>query len=529
MSLLQVKNLSVRLTQQPKAKPILDHIDFTIDRGKTLALVGESGSGKTISALAITHLLPHALTMDPSSAVTFDGIDLVNAKPNIIQRILGNDIGMVFQEPMTALNPLHTIEKQISEILYLHGTIKKRKIRERCKELLSLVGLDGLINRLDAFPHELSGGQRQRVMIAMALANDPKLLIADEPTTALDVTVQAQILDLLQDLREKIGMAMLLITHDLHLVSHYADDICVLQAGKMVESAPTKTLISKPKEAYTKMLLNAKPKGKPKAIAKSATTLLTAKGTNVYFPTKKNFFGKTIASLHAVNNCDLHLAKGETLGIVGESGSGKTTLALAVLRLIQSQSLEAHFDGKALHTLSQGQMRELRHDLQIVFQDPFASLNPRMTIQDIIMEGLNAHNIGNYGTRLARINQCLEEVELDPNLQHRYPHEFSGGQRQRIAIARAMALNPKLIVLDEPTSALDVATQVQIIELLLRLQKDHQLSYIFISHDLRTIKALSHRIMVMKQGRIIETGDTATLFKKPQNDYTKQLIDAAFL
>ena len=532
MPLLTVTNLSIAFNRGPKQVDVVRNVSFSIERGQTLALVGESGSGKSVTALSILQLLPYPNAWHPTGQITFEDQNLPldkNGNAPILRQVRGNKIAMVFQEPMTSLNPLHTIEKQISEIIYLHKGPKTppATVRARVLELLNLVALPNAESRLSAYPHELSGGQRQRVMIAMALANDPALLIADEPTTALDVTVQAQILALLKDLQKKLGMALLLITHDLGIVRRVADHICVMQKGEIVESAPAAKLFQNPQHTYTKMLLAAEPKGSTEPLKTDAPEILKVENLKVYFPIKKGFLRKTVDYVRAVDDVSLRVRAGETVGIVGESGSGKTTLGLALLRLISAEG-SVTFDGHNLLKLSRQALRPLRRSLQIVFQDPFGSLDPRMSIGDIVAEGLDIHRLtATKAEREQRIIEVLEEVGLDPATRHRYPHEFSGGQRQRVAIARALILKPRLIVLDEPTSALDMSVQAQVVDLLRALQRKYNLSYIFISHDLRVVKALSHHVIVMKSGQMIEQGPAAQLFAHPQEPYTQELLKAA--
>jgi microcin C transport system ATP-binding protein len=516
------------LTLKAGATTLVDDIHFDIRKGETLALVGESGSGKSLTALALMQLLPKAISTEPNSRITFNNQKISGLPANKMRHIRGAEIGMIFQEPMTALNPLHTVGKQIAESLQLHQHLCERDIRSQTIDLLKQVGLDNLTERLHAYPHQLSGGQRQRVMIAMAIANRPKLLIADEPTTALDVTVQQQIMELLAQLQQERQMAMLLITHDLPLVKRVADRVAVMQQGKIVEHAPANALFAHPTHEYTQFLLGAAPKGENTTRVKPEVIIETPALT-VTFPKAKNFFGKVTEVTKAVDAAPIQLQESETLGIVGESGSGKTTLALALLRLIRSDG-EITFQGERIDTHNLKSLRPMRQHMQFVFQDPYASLNPRMTIEQIIAEGIRLHGLATTKEGIRdHAAQALEEVGLPTSMLPRYPHEFSGGQRQRINIARAVALRPKLIALDEPTSALDLATQSQIIELLRKLQADKGLSYLFISHDLRVIRAISHRIVVMKEGKIIEANSTQTLFKNPQKNYTKALIDAAML
>ncbi len=524
MTLLQVENLGVNFGKFSAVRGA----SFTIERGETLALVGESGSGKSVTALSILQLLPYPNASHAvGSSIKFDGQELVGASFSQLQNIRGNKIAMVFQEPMTSLNPLHTIEKQIGEVLFLHKKMNEEQARARVLELLHLVALPNAEKRLGAYPHELSGGQRQRVMIAMALANDPALLIADEPTTALDVTIQAQILHLLKELQQKLGMALLLITHDLGIVRRIADKVCVMQHGEIVESASVAKLFSEPQHAYTKMLLAAEPKGEALTIDKNANEILNIADLKVHFPIKKGFLRRTVDYVRAVDGVSLSIKAGETVGIVGESGSGKTTLGLALLRLIPSQG-RVVFLGEDISNFSNAEFRPMRKQIQIVFQDPFGSLSPRMAIGDIIAEGLDLHGLAtDVATRDQRIMDAMTEVGLDPAMRNRYPHEFSGGQRQRIAIARAIILKPSLVVLDEPTSALDMSVQAQIVDLLRDLQRRYGIAYLFISHDLRVVKALSHYVVVMKDGKAVEQGTAADLFAHPREDYTKALLSAA--
>jgi microcin C transport system ATP-binding protein len=521
--LLKVENLSVSFKGKKADNPVVRDVSFQLKRGELMAIVGESGSGKSVTALSILQLLPYA-AVHSSGKIWFNDQDIMALPEKKLWGIRGAKISMIFQEPMTSLNPLHTIGKQISEVLFLHKKMSAEQAKKRCLELLNLVELDSLKGRLNCYPHELSGGQRQRVMIAMALACEPELLIADEPTTALDVTVQAQILKLLKSLQEKMGMAILLITHDLTIVKRVSDNVCVMHNGEMVECGKTVDIFAKPQHQYTKHLLASEPKGVAKPIDDNAPLIASTHNLKVSFPVARNFFGKATEFLHAVKNVSIELKAGETLGIVGESGSGKSTLAMAILRLVESEGV-INFDQKRIDTLSGASLRPLRKEIQVVFQDPFASLNPRMSVFEIIEEGLKAHNIGkSKAEREEIICKTMREVGLDAQMRSRYPHEFSGGQRQRIAIARALVLNPKLIILDEPTSALDLSVQSQIIDLLRKLQEEYGLSYLFISHDLRVIKALSHRVMVMKDGAIVEAGTAAEVFNNPQQAYTKALV-----
>jgi microcin C transport system ATP-binding protein len=526
--LLDVKDLSVAFVQGGKTSLAADKVSFAINRGETLALVGESGSGKSVSALSILKLLPYPAATHPSGSVKFKGEEMLDADERDLRRVRGNDITMIFQEPMTSLNPLHTVERQIGEILDLHQGVTGAEARNRIVELLRKVGIRDPETRLQDFPHQLSGGQRQRVMIAMALANNPDLLIADEPTTALDVTVQAQILKLLKDLQSEFGMALLLITHDLGIVRHMADNVCVMQRGKVVEAGPAKALFAKPQHPYTQMLLAAEPKGRAPTPDPRAAKVVETKALKVWFPIKRGFFKKTVGHIKAVDGIDCSVHEGQTLGVVGESGSGKTTLGLAILRLISSQG-DILFRGTRIDGFNSKAMRPLRRDMQIVFQDPFGSLSPRLSIQQIVEEGLTVQD-GSIGRdeRRARVARALSEVGLDPETMDRYPHEFSGGQRQRIAIARALALQPKFIMLDEPTSALDMSVQAQIVDLLRGLQQKHRLTYLFISHDLKVVRALANEVIVMRNGLAVERGTAEQIFENPQTDYTRALIGASF-
>ena len=525
--LLEVKDLSVAFSQGQRTTLAVDKVSFSIAKGETLALVGESGSGKSVSALSILKLLPYPSASHPSGSVRFKGEELLDADDRDLRRVRGNDITMVFQEPMTSLNPLHTVERQIGEILELHQNLKGEAPRSRIVDLMAKVGIRDPETRLLDYPHQLSGGQRQRVMIAMALANNPDLLIADEPTTALDVTVQAQILKLLKELQAEFGMAMLLITHDLGIVRKMADNVVVMQRGKAVESGDAKEVFANPQHAYTKMLITAEPKGAPPPSDPSAPTVLETKGLKVWFPIKRGFFRKTVGHIKAVDGVDAIVRSGQTLGVVGESGSGKTTLGLALLRLIRSEGPIVYM-GKNIDGYNTSMMRPLRKDMQIVFQDPFGSLSPRLSIQQIVEEGLTVQgrDLG-YEQRREIVARALTEVGLDPSTMDRYPHEFSGGQRQRIAIARALALEPKFIMLDEPTSALDMSVQAQIVDLLRELQHKHNLAYLFISHDLKVVRARANEVIVMRNGVTVESGPTAEVFSNPKTEYTKALIAAA--
>jgi microcin C transport system ATP-binding protein len=526
--LLSVRDLSVAFRQGASETLAVDRVSFDIAKGETVALVGESGSGKSVSALSILKLLPYPTASHPSGSILFDGDDLLAKDEKALRKVRGNKITMIFQEPMTSLNPLHTIEQQIGEVLDLHQGMSKNAARARTLELLHEVGIQEPERRLGAYPHQLSGGQRQRVMIAMALANEPQLLIADEPTTALDVTVQAQILELLGKLKARNDMAMLFITHDLGIVRKVADRVCVMTDGKIVESGPTRQIFENPQHDYTKHLIAAEPKGRPPATDTSSETVIDAKGMKVWFPIKHGLFRRTVDHVKAVDGIDLSVRAGETIGIVGESGSGKTTLGLALTRMIGSEG-EINFGGTRLSELSFSGMRPLRDKIQIVFQDPYGSLSPRMSITEIVEEGLRIHEPGlKPEERERRVVAALEEVDIDPATRHRYPHEFSGGQRQRIAIARAMVLKPRFVMLDEPTSALDMSVQAQVVDLLRDLQRRHRLAYLFISHDLKVVRALANRVIVMRHGKVVESGSAEQIFDNPQTDYTKALIAAAF-
>ena len=526
-NILEVTNLSVTFKQGKQELSAVKNISFNIERGKTVALVGESGSGKSVSALSIMHLLPYPKAFHPSGSICFDGKEIINLSENQLQKVRGNRIGMIFQEPMTSLNPLHTVEKQIGESLTLHKGIDKKSRKMRIRALLEQVGLDNIENRLHAFPHQLSGGQRQRVMIAMALANDPELLIADEPTTALDVTIQAQILALLQELQQKRNMAILIITHNLGVVRKLADRVCVMTQGKIVESGKTSTIFARPQHDYTKQLLRSEPKKNQSNEKHHSLSLLKANDLRVWFPIKRGILRRTVDYTKAIDGVSVEISKGQTIGVVGESGSGKTTLALSLLRLIKSRG-SIFYDNAQIDGFTHDQMRPLRSEVQIVFQDPYGSLNPRFSIRQIIEEGLCVHKRQLASKqRETLIVKALIEVGLDPKTQYRYPHEFSGGQRQRIAIARALVLKPRLIVLDEPTSALDVSVQAQIIDLLSSLQEKYELSYIFISHDIKLVRTLANSIIVMKEGKIVEQGTTSEIFNRPACNYTKSLLSAA--
>ncbi len=526
--LLTIENLSIDFRSGDRIFRAVDGVSLAIEKGQTVALVGESGSGKSVTALSILQLLPYPTASHPSdSSIKFHGEELVGKKDSFMRTICGQKIGMIFQEPQTALNPLHTIEKQIAEMLIVHQKMNRIDANERVMELLELVGLGHFKNRLNAYPHQLSGGQRQRVMIAMAIANNPELLIADEPTTALDVTVQAQILELLNDLKKRLNMALLLITHDLSIVRKMADHVCVMQKGKIVEQKSAKDLFSNPEHAYTKMLLSAEPRGTVKPKDDNAPVVLKGVDIKIHFPLKKNFFGTTKEWVKAVDGVNVTARAGHTVGVVGESGSGKTTLGLGLLRLLKAQG-QINFEGRNITKYSRAQMRPLREDMQIVFQDPYSSLSPRMPVNAIIGEGLLVHRRNlSKSQREELVVQALKDVKMDPDTRHRYPHEFSGGQRQRIAIARAMVLEPKFLVLDEPTSALDISVQAQIVDLLRELQEKHNLAYMFISHDLRVVRAMAHELIVMKNGVVVEAGAANDVFANPKQDYTKKLLEAA--
>ena len=526
--LLSVRDLSVAFTQGGRDTLAVDGISFDIAQGETVALVGESGSGKSVSALSILKLLPYPPASHPSGQILFNGEDLLDKDETDLRRVRGNDITMIFQEPMTSLNPLHTIEKQVGEVLKLHQGMGDKAARQRTLALLEEVGIREPEKRMGAYPHQLSGGQRQRVMIAMALANKPKLLIADEPTTALDVTVQAQILKLLAELKAAQGMSMLFITHDLGIVRKIADRVCVMTGGKIVETGPTKQIFDNPQHEYTRHLLAAEPKGNPPSADLTADPVMRGEQIKVWFPIKQGFLRKTVDHVKAVDGIDVTIRAGQTLGVVGESGSGKTTLGLALSRMISSQGV-IRFGEKDINQYSFKQMRPLRRELQIVFQDPYGSLSPRMSISDIVAEGLQVHEPAlSEDERDARVVAALKEVNLDPENRFRYPHEFSGGQRQRIAIARAMVLNPRFVMLDEPTSALDMSVQAQVVDLLRALQQKHNLAYLFISHDLKVVKALANDVLVMRNGKAVEYGPSEEIFARPKTDYTKALMAAAF-
>lgn len=526
--LLQVSNLSVDFKTPERVFNAVKNVSFDVGEGQTVALVGESGSGKSVTALSVMQLLPYPLASHPdNSSIKFNGEELVGKNDGFMRHIRGSQIGMIFQEPMTALNPLHSIERQIGEILRLHQKMDEDKARIRVKELLDMVQLPKMKERLKAYPHELSGGQRQRIMIAMALANNPELLIADEPTTALDVTVQAEILELLEELQSELKMAMLMITHDLSIVEKFADDVCVMKDGEIVEHDTSAKIFKSPQHDYSKKLLGAIPRGVANTPKDNASQIIQGTDIKVHFPSKKSFFGKVTQWIKAVDGIDVEIKAGHTVGVVGESGSGKSTLGYALLRLVNGQG-DITFEGTNISKFGRKDMTPLRSDMQVVFQDPFSALSPRMSVADIIGEGLEVHrpDLDAKG-RDDLVIESLKDVHLDPETRHRYPHEFSGGQRQRIAIARAMVLHPKFVVLDEPTSALDVSVQVEIIDLLRELQEKHELAYMFISHDLRVVRAMAHDMIVMKDGKVVESGKAADIFANPKDIYTKTLLEAA--
>ena len=524
MTVLEVRDLSVSFSQDGAKVEAVKTVSFGVGRGEVVALVGESGSGKSVTALSTVSLLSG--NAEVSGSVLYEGNEMISASEQELQAVRGNDISFIFQEPMTSLNPLHTIEKQLLESLALHQGLVGTPAKQRVIFLLNRVGISNAKSRLNAYPHQLSGGQRQRVMIAMALANGPKLLVADEPTTALDVTIQAQILDLLGDLKRKEGMSMLFITHDLGIVGQIADRICVMRNGVIVETGVTSEIFSNPQHPYTQKLLNAHSTGKPDAIASDASVVAETEHAKVWFPIQRGFLKRTVGHVKAVNDATLKIHAGETVGVVGESGSGKSTLAMAMMRLITSEG-KINFGGRDLNSLRTRYLRALRSEMQIVFQDPYGSLSPRMTCAQIIAEGLEVHGAPDEKNHNDLVREILVEVGLKPTMMHRYPHEFSGGQRQRIAIARAMVLRPKFVVLDEPTSALDMTVQVQIVDLLRDLQKKYGLAYLFISHDLKVVRAMSHYVLVMKEGDIVEEGPVHQIFDAPQTDYTRKLMQAA--
>ncbi len=524
-TILDVSDLRVSFRQDGALIPAVRGVSFSVARGETVALVGESGSGKSVTALSTVQLLGE--TAELSGSVRYEGREMVGAPEADLRRVRGNDISFIFQEPMTSLNPLHTLERQLSESIELHQGLRGAAVRTRIIELLTRVGIRDPETRLDAYPHQLSGGQRQRVMIALALANGPDLLVADEPTTALDVTIQAQILELLAELKRDGAMSMLFITHDLGIVRRIADRVCVMKDGEIVEQGPTEAIFANPQHPYTRMLLEAESTGLPDPVSETAPVVAETEHLKIWFPIHRGLLKRTVGHVKAVNDATLSVRAGETVGVVGESGSGKTTLALAMARLIGSEG-RILFDGQEIQDLSQRRMRPLRSEIQIVFQDPFGSLSPRMTVSQIISEGLGVHGVEKGRNRRDMVAEIMREVGLDPVAMDRYPHEFSGGQRQRIAIARALILRPRLIVLDEPTSALDMTVQVQIVDLLRDLQRKYGLAYVFISHDLKVVRALSHKVMVMKNGDVVEAGPAAEIFDAPKSDYTRELMAAAF-
>jgi len=522
MSLVEVEDLTIGFA----GREVVRHVSFSLDRGETLALVGESGSGKSLTALSLLQLLPVGAASQ--GRVTLDGQSVIGAPNPLLQRLRGGVAGMVFQEPMTSLNPLGRIGQQVAEAIMLHTPMPQEALRARVTELLAECGFADAESRLDAFPHQLSGGQRQRVMIAMALANDPALLIADEPTTALDVTIQAQILHLLAAQKAARGLALLLISHDLAIVRRYADRVCVMQSGAVVEAGTVAEVFANPQHDYTKMLLAAEPKGRPQPLAAEPETLIEARDLKVSFAINRGWLRRAVGAVKAVDGVDISVHAGETVGLVGESGSGKSTIGAALLRLVPSQG-QIVLLGRDLASMPPRTLRSMRAQAQIVFQDPFGSLSPRMTVGDIVAEGLRVHSRDlSDAERAHKVAAVLEEVGLPSSAEARYPHEFSGGQRQRVAIARAIVLSPRLVVLDEPTSALDMSVQAQIVTLLQRLQRDRGLGYLFISHDLRVVRALAHRVVVLRQGRVVEQGRADDLFAHPEQDYTRALLAAAF-
>ncbi len=526
-ALLQIKDLCIDFQSGGTVTRAVRHVSFEVDKGETLALVGESGSGKTVTALSVLRLLP-STAVYPSGRIRLHGKEILGASEEVIRDARGNRVGVVFQEPMTSLNPLHTVQRQIAEVIQTHKPLNRNHTRERVIELLELVGIRDAESRLNAFPHELSGGQRQRVMIAMALANEPDLLIADEPTTALDVTVQAQVMELLAHLQKRLHMAVLLISHDLGIVRRVADRVAVMYQGEIVETAHTEPLFNNPQHPYTRRLIRSEPSGRPVARPPGAPVLLATEDLKVHFPIRKGVLKRTVDHVRAVDGVSLTIRRGESLGVVGESGSGKSTLAFAVLRVLREARGIIRFGDLRLDNRGKKEMRPLRREIQVVFQDPFGSLSPRMPISEIIAEGLKIHRMGDEAARERMVVQVMEDVGLDPDMRHRYPHEFSGGQRQRVAIARVLVLKPQLIILDEPTSSLDRTVQFQIIELLRTLQREHNLTYMFITHDLKVVKALCHSIIVMKQGRVVEAGAADQIFNAPREPYTRELLAAAF-
>ncbi|MYG51091.1 MAG: ABC transporter ATP-binding protein [Rhodospirillaceae bacterium] len=525
--LLTVDNLKVDFRVPDGTVHAVKGVSFHVDKGETLAIVGESGSGKSVSALSVLQLLPYPQASHPAGGITFRGEELMGAPKQVLRRIRGNRISMIFQEPLTALNPLHTVEKQIGEILRIHKGMIRDAARKRVLELLEKVGIKEAERRLGSFPHELSGGQRQRVMIAMALANEPDLLIADEPTTAVDVTIQATILQLLKDLQKDMGLGILFITHDLGVVEHFADRVAVMRLGEIVEEGAVADVFGRPQHEYTQRLLASEPKGTPPEVPVSAAEMLATEGFRVWYPIKAGVFRRTVDHIKAVDDVALRVRAGETVGIVGESGSGKSSLGLGLLRLISSRG-PIVYQGRDIQGLGWKALRPLRREMQIVFQDPFGSLSPRLSVGEIVEEGLKIHGLGDPDAREQAVIDALAETGLDPDTRHRYPHEFSGGQRQRVSIARAIVLKPKVVVLDEPTSALDRSVQSQIIDLLHQLQRDHDLAYLFISHDLKVVRAMSHQVIVMRDGKVVEQGPAAAVLDNPQAAYTRALMDAAF-
>ena len=525
--LLSVDDLKVEFGVPDGTVRAVKGVSFHVDKGETLAIVGESGSGKSVSALSILQLLPYPQARHPSGSIEFRGEELMGASKPVLRKIRGNRISMIFQEPLTALNPLHTVEKQIGEILRIHKGMVRDAARKRVLELLEKVGIKEAERRLGSFPHELSGGQRQRVMIAMALANEPDLLIADEPTTAVDVTIQATILQLLKDLQKDMGLGILFITHDLGVVEHFADRVAVMRLGEVVEEGTVADVFGRPQHEYTRRLLTSEPKGAPPEVPDGAAEMLAAEGFRVWYPIKAGVFRRTVDHIKAVDDVSLSVRAGETVGVVGESGSGKSSLGLGLLRLISSRG-PIVYQGQDIQGLGWKALRPLRREMQIVFQDPFGSLSPRLSVGEIVEEGLKIHGLGDPDERERAVIDALVETGLDPDTRHRYPHEFSGGQRQRVSIARAIVLKPKVVVLDEPTSALDRSVQSQIIDLLHQLQRDHDLAYLFISHDLKVVRAMSHQVIVMRDGKVVEQGSAGAVLDNPQEPYTRALMDAAF-
>ncbi len=526
--LLEIGDLHVSFGRGAGEVRAVRGVSFHVDEGESVALVGESGSGKSVTALSVLQLLPYPAARHPGGAIRFRGEDLIGARPARLREIRGDRVAMIFQEPLTSLNPLHSIEKQVAEVLFVHKAMGRGQARDRVEELMVLVGLEDQIPRLSSLPHEFSGGQQQRVMIAMALANEPDLLIADEPTTALDVTVQAQILKLLKDLRARLGMSLLLITHDLGIVRHMADRVCVMTDGEIVEQGPTEDIFERPGHAYTRHLLAAEPRGRPDPAPANAPLAMHCRDLKVWFPIKTGLIRRVVGHVKAVDGISLEVRRGHTLGVVGESGSGKTTLGRALLRLEGSEGA-IRFNGDSIDGRRARDLRPLRRHMQMVFQDPYGSLSPRLSVLQIVEEGLRVHGLGGDSRARRRlVGDALEEVGLDPATMDRYPHEFSGGQRQRVSIARALVLKPSFIVLDEPTSALDMSVQAQVVELLRRLQRDHDLAYLFISHDLKVVRALAHDVLVMRAGRVVEQGPADDLFARPRHPYTRALMAAAF-